>query len=99
VTSARDLEGRELEALGRAGVDFSGRRVLDVGCGDGRLVWPVADVARSVLGVDTDDEAIVTAKEDLPRRLRDKVEFRVASVVELDAPKSSFDLVFFTWSL
>ena len=94
-----DPEGKELDALRRAGVDFTGLRVLDIGCGDGRLVWPVADAARSVLGVDTDEEAIATAKADTPRRLRRKVRFRVASVVDLDVPRSSIDLAFFTWSL
>lgn len=94
-----DPESKELDALRRAGVDFTGLRVLDVGCGDGRLVWPIAGAARSVLGVDTDEEAIATAKSETPQRLRRKVRFRVASIVDLEKPKSSFDLAFFTWSL
>jgi 2-polyprenyl-3-methyl-5-hydroxy-6-metoxy-1,4-benzoquinol methylase len=94
-----DPEGHELEALRRAGVDFTGRRVLDVGCGDGRLVWPTAEPARSVLGIDTDEEAIATAIAETPASLERKVQFRVASVVDLDEPESQFDLVFFTWSL
>lgn len=94
-----DPEGKELEALRRVGVDFTARRVLDVGCGDGRLVWRTADPARSVLGVDTDEELIATARAETPRRLAHKVRFRKASIVDLDEPPSSIDLVFFTWSL
>ncbi len=93
-----DPEGRELEALAEV-VDFEGLRVLDVGCGDGRLVWRVARTAEFVLGIDVDDELIETAKRrSLPSCVR-KVELREASVVELDEPPARFDLVFFTWSL
>ena len=91
-------EGRELEALAEV-VDFEGLRVLDVGCGDGRLVWRVARTAEFVLGIDVDDELVATAKRETPPPLRRKVEFRESSIVELDEPPARFDLVFFTWSL
>jgi len=93
-----DPEGHELEALAEV-VDFTGLRVLDVGCGDGRLIWRIAPQAESVLGIDVDGELIDTAKQETPLALRGKVELREASVVELDEPPASFDLVFFTWSL
>ena len=93
-----DPEGRELEALASV-VDLEGLRVLDVGCGDGRLVWRIAPAAESVLGIDVDGELIQTAIRETPLNLRGKVEFRESSVVELDEPPARFDLVFFTWSL
>ena len=93
-----DPEGRELEALASV-VDLEGLRVLDVGCGDGRLVWRIAPAAESVLGIDVDGELIETAIRETPLKLRGKVEFRESSVVELDEPPARFDLVFFTWSL
>ena len=93
-----DPDGRELEALARV-VDLEGLRVLDVGCGDGRLVWRIAPAAESVLGIDVDGELIDTATRETPAQLRGKVEFRESSVVELDEPPARFDLVFFTWSL
>ena len=99
MTRVIDPDGRELEALARAGVDFTNLRVLDVGCGDGRVVWKIADAARSVLGIDVDEELIADAKAGAPQRHAGKVRFRTASVVDLDEPPSSFDLVFFTWSL
>jgi 2-polyprenyl-3-methyl-5-hydroxy-6-metoxy-1,4-benzoquinol methylase len=93
-----DPEGRELEALAEI-VDLDGLRVLDVGCGDGRLVWRIAPDAQSVLGIDVDPDLIETAKRETPPAVREKVELREASVVELDEPPARFDLVFFTWSL
>jgi 2-polyprenyl-3-methyl-5-hydroxy-6-metoxy-1,4-benzoquinol methylase len=93
-----DPDGRELEALARV-VDLEALRVLDVGCGDGRLVWRIAPAAESVLGIDVDGELIETATRKTPPKLRGRVEFRESSVVELDEPPARFDLVFFTWSL
>ncbi len=77
-----DPEGKEVEALPKI-VDFTGLRVLDAGCGDGRLVWRIAPEAGSVLGVDMETEDIETARRE----------------TELDEPPHRFDLVFFTWSL
>jgi 2-polyprenyl-3-methyl-5-hydroxy-6-metoxy-1,4-benzoquinol methylase len=94
-----DPAGDELAALERIGVDFDGLRVLDVGCGDGRMVWRIADRAESVVGVDPDEERIELAREATPARLAHKVDFRTESVVDVEDPPSSFDLVFFTWSL
>ena len=93
-----DPEGRELEALAQV-VDFDGLRVLDVGCGDGRVVWRIAPVAQSVLGIDVDGDLIEMGRREMPPELRGKVELRETSVVELDEPPAGFDLVFFTWSL
>jgi ubiquinone/menaquinone biosynthesis C-methylase UbiE len=49
--------------------------------------------------VDVDEERIADARAHTPPHFADKVEFRVADIVELEDPPSSFDLVFFTWSL
>jgi predicted RNA methylase len=93
-----DPEEREL-ALLRELVDFRGKRVLELGAGEGRLTFGYAREAASVLAIDTDEEAIAAAHEALPRRLRRKVEVRVADAVELDEPATSFDLAYFSWSL
>jgi 2-polyprenyl-3-methyl-5-hydroxy-6-metoxy-1,4-benzoquinol methylase len=93
-----DPDGKELEAL-RPVVDFTGLRVLDVGCGDGRLIWRIGPQAESVLGIDVDPGLIEAARRETPPALRGKVELREASIAELDEPPGRFDLVFFTWSL
>jgi ubiquinone/menaquinone biosynthesis C-methylase UbiE len=98
VPGVLDPEGREL-AVVRELVDFRGKRVLEIGAGDGRVTFGYARDAASVLAIDTDDEAIAAAREALPRRLRSKVELRVADAAELDEPAASFDLAYFSWSL
>ena len=93
-----DPAGAELSALAQV-IDFSGLRVLEPGCGAGRLTWRYADSAAEVLGIDPDEEAIAAARASTPSRLRGRVRFEVASPVERDEPQRHFDLAFFSWSL
>jgi len=95
---AVDPEGVHLAALRRL-EDFRGLRVLELGCGDGRLTVGVAPDAASVLAFDTDAEEVEHARRTLPRELADRVEYRVASGKELEIPPGSFELVLFSWSL
>lgn len=90
-----DPEGAELVTLAEV-VDFSGLRVLEIGCGDGRLTRRYEARAVSVLGVDPDDEAIAAARKASRRK---RVRFAVGDATSLEVPPSAFDLVFFSWSL
>lgn len=74
-------------------------RVLELGCGDGRLTFRFADVADSVLAVDPDPDRIARARSTLPPRLADTVTFAVSSAEQVDAHAVSFDLALFSWSL
>ncbi len=98
MTSLKDPEGAEIRALG-ALVDFSDKRVLEIGCGDGRMTWLYADAAAEVLAVDSDEESIHDARAALPNRLRNRVELRVAKAESLDVPRQRFDIAFLSWSL
>jgi ubiquinone/menaquinone biosynthesis C-methylase UbiE len=93
-----DPEGVEPRELGRlAPVD--GLRVLELGCGDGRLTFRYAHAAASVLAVDPDAARIEEARATLPRGLQNRVTFAVSAAAEVDAPRRSFDLALFAWSL
>ncbi len=56
--SVLDPEGAHLAALCRL-ADFRDQRVLELGCGDGRLTLGIAPVAASVLAFDPDAEVLV----------------------------------------
>jgi ubiquinone/menaquinone biosynthesis C-methylase UbiE len=98
VTPILDPEGAHLAALQRVG-DFRGRRVLELGCGDGRLTVSIARDAAHVLAIDPDADVVARARRSLPPELADRVAYRVASGKALEIEPHSFDLVVFSWSL
>jgi acyl-CoA synthetase (AMP-forming)/AMP-acid ligase II len=57
MTRVTDPEGAQLAAVLRA-ANFDGKRVLEVGCGDGRLTWGIAARASSVVAFDPDEEQV-----------------------------------------
>jgi len=98
MTSVLDPEGAHLAALRRLG-DFGGRRVLELGCGEGRLTVPIAREAAHVLAFDPSGEAVELARRSLPEELAERVDYRVASGQEIEVERHAFDLVVFSWSL
>ena len=91
-----DPEGAHLAALRRLG-DFRGKRVLELGCGDGRLT--VGSPGRSyVFAFDTDAEAVKRARRSLPASSPNVSLPRRFGQVDRARPHS-FDLAVFSWSL
>jgi ubiquinone/menaquinone biosynthesis C-methylase UbiE len=95
VSDPADEESRALHRL----VDFAARRVLEIGCGDGRLTWRYADRAAAVLALDPKPAEIDRALARRPDPLRERVTFRVADVTAEELPASAFDVGLFARSL
>ena len=93
-----DPEEAHLAALRRL-ADFESCRVLELGCGDGRLTLGIAETAASVLAFDPDPDEVARARQSLPAQLAERVTYRVASGKEIELEPKSFDLVVFSWSL
>ena len=98
MTRALNPEGAHLAAL-RSLADLRGLRVLELGCGDGRLTLAVASDAVHVLAFDPDAEAVDRARSELPAELTARVEYRVASGKDIAVERRSFDLALFSWAL
>lgn len=98
MTRVVDERGDHLAAVLRT-ADFRGQRVLEVGCGEGRLTRGIAPLAASVLAFDPSSDDVEAARASLPDDLREKVRFEVASATEIEIEPQSIDLVFFSWSL
>ncbi len=80
-------------------VDFNGKHVLDIGCGDGRMTFQVAKLAKSIIAIDIDVDEIVKAKETMKIQGIQNVNFHVGSLEELNLRNNSFDVVLFSLSL
>jgi ubiquinone/menaquinone biosynthesis C-methylase UbiE len=94
----RDREGREAaEIAAIVGVD--GKRVVEVGCGTGRLTAFLAARAEHVYAFDPQADSVARATDSLASELRDRVRFAVHDAQALDVPRRRFDLAVCGWSL
>jgi ubiquinone/menaquinone biosynthesis C-methylase UbiE len=94
----RDAQGVEPAAI--AGVaDLDGGRVMEVGCGEGRLTRFAASHAREVYAFDPDGARVRTAEAALAPELRKRVTFGVHDAEALDVERRRFDLALCGWSL
>jgi ubiquinone/menaquinone biosynthesis C-methylase UbiE len=98
VTLQKDAERNEAKYL-HAFADFTGRRVLEVGCGEGRMTWQYAKAARSIIGIDPDRDALRVATVDRPADLQSRVIFACSDSQHLPFPKETFDIAILAWSL
>ncbi|MEW5938084.1 MAG: class I SAM-dependent methyltransferase [Chloroflexota bacterium] len=78
---------------------FDGARVLEIGCGEGRLTWKYASASRVTIGLDPDPDALRVARADRPAGLRERVHFTRASAYHLPLPSQTFDIAILAWSL
>jgi ubiquinone/menaquinone biosynthesis C-methylase UbiE len=76
-----------------------GKRVLDLGCGDGRLALGAAPYAREVVGLDPDAELIKTATAKAAQQGLKNTRFVVGAGQELPFEDGAFDLVILSWAL
>ena len=94
----RDPEGAETAAIASL-VDLDDKRVIDVGCGGGRLTVFAAERAASVYAFDPSAENVAKAESALPAALRERVRFAVHDAEALDVERRRFDLALCGWSL
>jgi len=85
-------EPRRIEAL----VPLDGARILEIGCGDGRLTGFAAARAASVYAFDPDGEQVAAARAAVAAQ---SVRFGVHGADALDVERESFDVALCGWSL
>jgi ubiquinone/menaquinone biosynthesis C-methylase UbiE len=94
----RDADGVEAAAIDRL-VSFEGRRVLDVGCGRGRLTRLAAERASFVLAFDPSEESVAEARQSLGDEELARVRFAVHGAEALEVARERFDVALCGWSL
>ena len=96
--SAYPPDGMEVRLIERF-TPLSGRRILEVGCGDGRLTFQYARNAAQVLAIDPDRASIEDALDEQAALRVSNIDFRVGSIEQLPARGAPFDVALFSWSL
>src|SRR3989344_2795284 len=90
-----DLEGLEIKTILKE-ADFKGKRVLEVGCGTGRITSQLAKVAKEIVAIDRNKDAIEYNKEKL-KKVKN-VKFEVADFETLkNFKKEDFDIIVSGW--
>jgi len=89
-------EVRELRGI----TDWRGKRVLEVGCGGGRLTQRLAGFGpEKITAFDPDPKLIRTARKDLPQKFNEQIEYRVGNAEHVKHKADQFDVVVFSWVL
>lgn len=95
---AIDLDPEQHEIIALVGLvpNLQGSRVVEVGCGDGRLTRRYAARTASVFAFDPDEAAVELFRS---QPLPDNVELRTETVDRVEIPTGTVDVVLLSWSL
>jgi ubiquinone/menaquinone biosynthesis C-methylase UbiE len=88
-----NTENLEIEMIDRF-VDLQEKKVLEIGCGEGRMSKLLAQKSGRFIGIDPDEKSIEKAKSEIPN-----IDFRVGNGEALEFEDASFPVIFFTLSL
>jgi len=100
LTTQKDSERNESKYLHKfADFTAANKRVIEIGCGEGRLTWQYAKATHSTVGIDVDADALRVATIDRPYDLTGKVHFSRAESEHLPFSKETFDMAILAWSL
>lgn len=95
-----DPEQNETRAL-FSFVELDGRRVLEIGSGDGRLTWRYAERADHVTAVEPFAPTVTRAEQNLPQQLASRIALRRVAFADFASTTaaSTFDVAILSWSL
>lgn len=75
----------------------SNQKVLDIGCGNGRNILSIADITRTITGVDIDSKAVEDTEQNTIQY--PKIKVVQGNVTSLPLKDKSFDVVIFSMTL
>src|SRR3989338_102097 len=93
-----DPDENELNGLRRA-TDWRRKRVIEIGCGNGRLTLRLARLGARGFAIDPDAKLIRAARLTLTKRLAKRISYRVGKAEPLGHTDESFDRAVFSWVL
>lgn len=94
-----DPAGDEIRTLKKA-LNWRGKSVLEVGCGDGRLTLRLAGLGvERIAAFDPDAKSIRAARKKLPAGFKERVQYRIGNAEHVKQKADQFDVVVFSWVL
>ena len=92
-----DIENNEIEQIIVNGIELKGKRILEVGCGTGRLTEKISKYASHVVALDPCKEAIDFCKKKYSDLTN--VDFYITTLDTFDNENIYYDVVVFSWSM
>jgi ubiquinone/menaquinone biosynthesis C-methylase UbiE len=82
-------------------IALKGKRLFEIGCGEGRITMLLAEHASHVTAIDPIVEDINAAQKATPDSLKEKIDFIASGIEDFILPEDSakFDIALFSWSL
>jgi ubiquinone/menaquinone biosynthesis C-methylase UbiE len=90
-----DDQGVELQAM-LSLVDFSGKKVLEIGCGNGRISRLLGPLCNQLIAIDN-DALMLEAAEVYPNPIN--VKFQLMDALNLEFDNDIYDVIVFSWVL
>ena len=85
----------KMRLLGLSEAEYTNKKILDCGCGTGEFTCWYAALGNQMTAIDLSRPSIEHAKNyALSYDLAERIDFRYQSVLELDLPPDSFDIVY-----
>ena len=96
-----DPERNEINALLEFAGELEGKRVFEIGAGDGRLTWRYAQHAGEVVAIDPTPDRVARAQKAVPKDLRSRVKIINTTLEDYqhDNQAPLFDVALMSWSL
>jgi 2-polyprenyl-3-methyl-5-hydroxy-6-metoxy-1,4-benzoquinol methylase len=93
-----DPEQNEVRALRRIG-SWRGQRVIEIGCGEGRLSLRLARLGAHVYAIDTNRERLAAARRNLPPQFAARIRYEFGRAGSVRRRDATFDRAIFAWAL
>ena len=94
-----DPEESETNALFNLPITWTGKSVLEIGSGDGRLTWRYADKVTRVVAIEPDAGKHAAALVNRPRGFEHVHFVNLSLDTFAQTSKEKFDLAILSWSL